>query len=379
MHLETIAQMSCNPAIGGLAKGHLVREIDALGGIMGLLADETGIHFRLLNRSRGAAVQAPRAQCDKARYRLAMKERLEEIPGLTILSGHCDRISSSGKIEPRGVLRRRTPSSRARAVILTPGTFLNGLIHIGLSSYPAGRANEPPSVELATAIEEARLENVPPENRARRCAWTGTRSTGQRFAPQPGDDDPVPFSFRTERQAREQGPLSSRIYERQNPRRDPPKPRQVSPLRRAGSRASGRGTARRSRTRSSSSPIIRGTSSFSSPKGSRRRRSTSTGFPPAFRSRSSARSCGRFPAWRRPKSCGRPTRSNTMRSLRPSCFRRSRPGDHRGPLPGRADQRDLGLRGGRRPGAHGRNQRRPEDPEKEALRPRGATKRISAS
>src|SRR5512136_949302 len=87
IHLETIAQMSCNPAIGGLAKGHLVREIDALGGLMGLLADETGIQFRLLNRSRGGAVQAPRAQCDKAQYRLAMKARLESIPNLTVFQG----------------------------------------------------------------------------------------------------------------------------------------------------------------------------------------------------------------------------------------------------------------------------------------------------
>src|SRR5512136_3048373 len=87
IHLETIAQMSCNPAVGGLAKGHLVREIDALGGLMGLLADETGIQFRLLNRSRGGAVQAPRAQCDKAAYRLAMKRRLERTPGLTLFQG----------------------------------------------------------------------------------------------------------------------------------------------------------------------------------------------------------------------------------------------------------------------------------------------------
>ncbi|MHB8054552.1 MAG: tRNA uridine-5-carboxymethylaminomethyl(34) synthesis enzyme MnmG, partial [Candidatus Aminicenantales bacterium] len=195
MNLETIAQMSCNPAIGGLAKGHLVREIDALGGIMGLLADETGIHFRLLNRSRGAAVQAPRAQCDKARYRLAMKERLEKISGLTVYQGIATGLIVD-KNQIRGVSCGDGRLIRARAVILTPGTFLNGLIHIGLSSYPAGRANEPPSVELSAEIEKLglktfRLKTGTPMRLDRNTIdWSA-------FAPQPGDDDPVPFSLRT--------------------------------------------------------------------------------------------------------------------------------------------------------------------------------------
>src|SRR5512136_1566875 len=117
IHLETIAQMSCNPAIGGLAKGHLVREVDALGGLMGLLADETGIQFRLLNRSRGGAVQAPRAQCDKARYRLAMKHRLEQIPGLTVFQGIVsDIIIRNGAV---GGIRTLDGSTIAgRAVVL---------------------------------------------------------------------------------------------------------------------------------------------------------------------------------------------------------------------------------------------------------------------
>jgi tRNA uridine 5-carboxymethylaminomethyl modification enzyme len=195
IHLETIAQMSCNPAIGGLAKGHLVREIDALGGLMGELADETGIQFRLLNRSRGGAVQAPRAQCDKARYRLAMKRRLEGIPGLTVFQGIVSEVMVRGG-KAYGVRTLDGTVLDGRAVILTPGTFLNGLIHIGLESYPAGRANEPPSVELAECLKKIGLQII--------RLKTGTpvrldRNTinWESFTPQPGDDEPVPFSFRT--------------------------------------------------------------------------------------------------------------------------------------------------------------------------------------
>src|SRR5512139_3802820 len=136
IHLETIAQMSCNPAIGGLAKGHLVREIDALGGLMGLLADQTGIQFRLLNRSRGGAVQAPRAQCDKALYRLTMKKWLENTPNLTVFQGIVTEILVD-KGKAGGILTMDGSAILAKAVIVTPGTFLNGLIHIGLKSYPA--------------------------------------------------------------------------------------------------------------------------------------------------------------------------------------------------------------------------------------------------
>lgn len=197
IHLETIAQMSCNPAIGGLAKGHLVREIDALGGIMGLLADETGIHFRLLNRSRGGAVQGPRAQCDKAAYRLTMKKWLEEVPGLRILQSIVtDLIIEGDKV--KGVINKDGTKIKAGAVILTPGTFLNGLIHIGLNSYPAGRANEPPAVELAESLKKAgfrmlRLKTGTPMRLDKNSIdW-------EKFQPQPGDEQPVAFSFRTNR------------------------------------------------------------------------------------------------------------------------------------------------------------------------------------
>ncbi len=195
IHLDTIAQMSCNPAIGGLAKGHLVREIDALGGLMGLLADETGIQFRLLNGSRGGAVQAPRAQCDKAAYRQAMKRRLERQPGLTLFQGIVSEIVVSSDAV-RGVRTLDGAFLGGKAVILTPGTFLDGLIHIGLESYPAGRANEPPSIELAGQLKRLGLRTI--------RLKTGTpmrldRETidWSRFDPQAGDAEPVPFSYRT--------------------------------------------------------------------------------------------------------------------------------------------------------------------------------------
>ncbi len=195
IHLETIAQMSCNPAIGGLAKGHLVKEIDALGGIMGLLADETGIQFRLLNRSRGGAVQAPRAQCDKALYRLTMKKWLENVPNLTLFQGIVTEILlKNGKAQ--GVMTVDGSSLLAKAIILTPGTFLNGLIHLGLSSYPAGRANEPGSYELSENLKKLGLKifrlktGTPMRLDKQTIDWNV-------FIPQPGDDVPVPFSFRT--------------------------------------------------------------------------------------------------------------------------------------------------------------------------------------
>ncbi len=195
IHLETIAQMSCNPAIGGLAKGHLVREIDALGGIMGLLADETGIQFRLLNRSRGGAVQAPRAQSDKARYRLTMKNRLENIPDLTLFQGVVTEILIKNK-KTIGVVTLEGNRLHAKAVILTPGTFLNGQIHIGLHSYSAGRANEPASRELGQNLRKIGLKTfrlktgTPMRLDKHTIEW-------ECFTPQPGDEEPVPFSFRT--------------------------------------------------------------------------------------------------------------------------------------------------------------------------------------
>lgn len=197
IHLETIAQMSCNPAIGGLAKGHLVREIDALGGLMGFLADETGIQFRLLNRSRGGAVQAPRAQSDKALYRLTMKKRLEQIPRLTLFQGIVAEILTKNH-KAVGVMTLEGNRILGKSVIITPGTFLNGLIHIGLYSYAAGRANEPAALELSKSLRALGLDTfrlktgTPMRLHSQTIDWS-------RFTPQPGDESPVPFSFRTKK------------------------------------------------------------------------------------------------------------------------------------------------------------------------------------
>lgn len=197
INLETIAQMSCNPAIGGLAKGHLVREIDALGGLMGILADSTGIQFRLLNRSRGGAVQAPRAQSDKAAYRSAMKSRLENIPNLTLFQGMANEILIK-KNRAAGIITREGRVIESKCVILTPGTFLNGMIHIGLHHYPAGRANEPPSRSLAHFLQNLGLKmfrlktGTPMRLHRNSIEWA-------RFKSQPGDKDPVAFSFRTQK------------------------------------------------------------------------------------------------------------------------------------------------------------------------------------
>jgi tRNA uridine 5-carboxymethylaminomethyl modification enzyme len=193
--LENIAQMSCNPAIGGLAKGHLVREIDALGGIMGLLADETGIHFRLLNRSRGGAVQAPRAQSDKALYRSTMKRWLEQTPNLTLVEGMVTDILTKNN-SAYGIKTMDSNVIPARAVILTPGTFLNGTIHIGLHHYSAGRADEPASHELSENLKALGLKRFRLKTGTPMRLHKDSIDWGQ-FNAQAGDAEPVPFSFRT--------------------------------------------------------------------------------------------------------------------------------------------------------------------------------------
>jgi tRNA uridine 5-carboxymethylaminomethyl modification enzyme len=197
LNLDTIAQMSCNPAVGGLGKGHIVREIDCLGGLMGFMTDETGIHFRMLNSSKGPAVQGPRAQCDKALYRFTMKSYLEKVSNLQIYQGEVvDLIVEKGRA--KGVILRDGSEIYGKAVILSPGTFLNGLIHIGLVSYPAGRANEPPSLELSNSLKRLGLRmgrlktGTPMRLHADSIEWSA-------FEPQPGDPDPIPFSIRTKK------------------------------------------------------------------------------------------------------------------------------------------------------------------------------------
>jgi len=263
LNLDLIAQMSCNPAVGGIAKGHLVREVDALGGIMGEVTDAVGIQFRLLNTSRGPAVWSPRAQCDKQAYRLKMREVLEAQPNLKIKQAEVaelivessqqsavsiqeksswaaglsssaanrgsgphshfpeetaeaespsgtgravadDRQPTAGDPLPqRRVLGIRLRDGRtvgAKAVIITTGTFLNGLIHCGEQQYPAGRSGEPPAVLLGENLKQLGLRGcrlktgTPPRLDGRTIDWS-------RFQVQPGDPDPTPFSFRTKRVA----------------------------------------------------------------------------------------------------------------------------------------------------------------------------------
>src|SRR5205085_6879523 len=195
LNLDLIGQMSCNPAIGGIAKGHIVREIDALGGIMGHVIDRTGIQFRLLNRSRGPAVQAPRAQADRSLYRMEMRHTLEEIPNLHLRQGLViDFIITDRQV--RGVELQDTRRFRSDAVIVATGTFLNGLIHTGKRTYTAGRAGEPASTELADSLKKlgfpvGRLKTgTPPRLDGRTIDWDV-------FEPQLPDERPIPFSFQT--------------------------------------------------------------------------------------------------------------------------------------------------------------------------------------
>ena len=155
-NLDLIAQMSCNPAIGGIAKGHLVRELDALGGLMGRVIDQTGIQFRLLNRSRGPAVQAPRAQADRALYRAAMQEAISASPRLHVVEGEAAALLlRNGHVS--GVRLKDGREIAATAVVLTTGTFLNGLIHLGETTTPAGRHGEAPSLGLSETLARAGL------------------------------------------------------------------------------------------------------------------------------------------------------------------------------------------------------------------------------
>ncbi|MBP9664343.1 MAG: tRNA uridine-5-carboxymethylaminomethyl(34) synthesis enzyme MnmG [Pyrinomonadaceae bacterium] len=197
INLDLIGQMSCNPAIGGIAKGHVVREIDALGGIMGRVIDRTGIQFRLLNRSRGPAVQSPRAQADRSLYRTEMRRVLEATPNLHLRQGIVvDLIIANSRVI--GVEMQDSRRLGAKAVVIATGTFLNGTIHTGRKTYSAGRAGEPASIELAESLKRlgfpvGRLKTgTPPRLDGQTIDWDA-------FDPQPPDERPVTFSFATER------------------------------------------------------------------------------------------------------------------------------------------------------------------------------------
>ncbi|MGA2119925.1 MAG: tRNA uridine-5-carboxymethylaminomethyl(34) synthesis enzyme MnmG [Bryobacteraceae bacterium] len=195
MNLDLIAQMSCNPAIGGIAKGHLVREIDALGGVMGEVADAVGIQFRLLNTSRGPAVWSPRAQMDKRQYRVKMRAVLEREPNLRIKQAEVGSLMVEGGVV-RGVALRDGRTVGAAAVIVTTGTFLNGLAHVGERKYSCGRNGEAPSELLGDQLRSLSLSwrrlktGTPPRLDGRTIDWS-------KFEPQPGDAEPTPFSFLT--------------------------------------------------------------------------------------------------------------------------------------------------------------------------------------
>src|SRR6266700_2517055 len=248
LNVDLIAQMSCNPAIGGIAKGHLVREVDALGGIMGEVTDAVGIQFRLLNTSRGPAVWSTRAQCDKQQYRVKMREVLESQANLIVKQAEVAELiiddegrhdgepentprrhggtegsqANSGSVQSpndscgtaapgcgvktaRGIKLRDGRTVGAQAVIITTGTFLNGLIHCGEQTYPAGRSGEPPSQLLGESLKLLGLRGcrlktgTPPRLDGRGIDWT-------KFEVQPGDTDPTPFSFRTKKITQKQVP-----------------------------------------------------------------------------------------------------------------------------------------------------------------------------
>jgi tRNA uridine 5-carboxymethylaminomethyl modification enzyme len=196
--VATIGEMSCNPAIGGIGKGHLVREIDALDGIMGRAADAAGIHFKLLNRSKGPAVRGPRAQADRALYRQAVQRLLRETPGLEIAEGSAEGLERGADGRVSAAVTGSGRRVACAAVVITTGTFLRGEIHIGRERRPAGRAGDAPAVGLALALEAlglpmARLKTgTPPRLDGRTIDWAGLDM-------QAGDDPPEPFSFLTER------------------------------------------------------------------------------------------------------------------------------------------------------------------------------------
>src|SRR5688572_14107945 len=201
---DTVAHMPCNPAVGGTAKGHLVREIDALGGLMGRAIDATGIQFKLLNRSRGPAVWSPRAQADKRRYARWVTDTLEREPNITWMLGKAGRLVLTGG-RVTGLAMEDGDVHSAGAIVVTTGTFLNGLIHVGLEQRPAGRHGEPPSRDLADSIRSLAFEmgrlktGTPPRLDRRSIDFDGGVRRGV-FSEEAGDQVPVPFSFATREQ-----------------------------------------------------------------------------------------------------------------------------------------------------------------------------------
>src|SRR6478735_9181492 len=192
-NIETLGQMSCNPSIGGIGKGHLVKEVDALGGAMAIAADEVGIQFRILNARKGAAVRATRAQADRVLYRQAIRRRIETAPNLTLFQQPVDDLLLDGDAV-KGVVTQIGLEFESRAVILTTGTFLSGLIHVGMQNYEAGRAGDPPAKRLGARLRELRLPagrlktGTPPRLDGRTIDFSA-------LVMQPGDEPTPVFSF----------------------------------------------------------------------------------------------------------------------------------------------------------------------------------------
>ncbi|MBI1275576.1 tRNA uridine-5-carboxymethylaminomethyl(34) synthesis enzyme MnmG [bacterium] len=193
----TVGEMSCNPAIGGIGKGHIVREVDALGGIMGLAIDQAGIHYKMLNESKGAAVRGPRAQADRALYKQAIQRLLAGFPTLSIVEGSAEDILTDGN-RAIGIRLASGEELLASSIVITTGTFLRGLTHMGEVQLPAGRVDEAPSVGLALSLEKLKLNlgrlktGTPPRLDGRTIDWSKTEE-------QPGDETPRPFSYMVDR------------------------------------------------------------------------------------------------------------------------------------------------------------------------------------
>ena len=315
---DTIGEMSCNPAIGGLGKGHLVREIDALDGLMGRVADAAGIQFRLLNRSKGPAVQGPRAQADRKLYRAAMQAADPRHAQPRGDRGGGRRTCSSRTAGSPASWRRTAGRSAAGAVVITTGTFLRGLIHMGERKIPAGRVGEPPALGLsdrflALGLRLGRLKTgTPARLDGRSIDWASLPMPGRRRR-----SGAVLVPDRADRQSPDR-------LRRHHHHAKPPTPssaptctaRRCTPAR---SRVSGPATARRSRTRWCASPAARRTRSSWSRRAWTTTPSIPTASPPPCRPRCRTPSCAPFRAWRRWSSSGRAMPSSTTTSTRASC------------------------------------------------------------
>ncbi|MDE2292941.1 MAG: tRNA uridine-5-carboxymethylaminomethyl(34) synthesis enzyme MnmG, partial [Elusimicrobia bacterium] len=238
LNLDTVAQMSCNPSVGGVGKGHMVRELDALGGLMAVAADRSGLHFQVLNTGKGPAVRAPRVQCDKAAYRRVMRALVEERPGVDLRQDEAVRVLVEGG-RACGVETRRGGRWRASAVVVTAGTFMRGLAHVGLDRFAAGRAGEPPSEGLSASLESLGLEvrrfktGTPPRLDARSIDFSrlerqdptpGARPLSHRHAALPPDPLPCFIAYTTAQTHRlirdnlDRSPLYSGVIKAPGPR-----------------------------------------------------------------------------------------------------------------------------------------------------------------